>query len=126
MKGQIKTLEAVISVIILISAVFILASFSPKLPEVESLDIKLKILKGLKNLDENNELRKYVYLNDSSTLEQKILQYIPKNFEYKVLICNKLCSYEVNAKKVYTISYFLASDLKNFETMEVLVYVWQI
>jgi hypothetical protein len=126
MKGQFKALEASIAAIILISFVAWSLKFTFNAPETESLDLSIKVLRALKVLDENNELRGFVYLNDTKAIEEKLYPYIPKSFNYKVIICDNYCFYSIESDRVYSVSYFLASNLNNFENREVLVYVWKI
>jgi hypothetical protein len=125
MKSQLKTIEASISAIILLSFLVFLFSFSQSVPELESLNLKLSVMKALQALDKNNELRQYVYANDTKTIEDKLYPYIPRNYNFKVLICKNGCNYSIEAKNIFSVSYFLSTDLKNFEEREVAVYVWE-
>lgn len=127
MKAQFKVLEAIISALILLSFIGWYLSLKANLPETQSLNLRLKIMKALKALDKSNELRELVYSNNTQALEEKLYPYIPKNFDYKVLICLASCEYRAESKKpVYSVSYFLASDFKSFENREVVVYAWEI
>jgi hypothetical protein len=125
MKAQFRTIESSISAIILLSFLAFLFSLPQTYPELESLNLKLSIFKALQALDQNNELRQYVYANDTQTIENELYPYIPRNYNFKVLICTDVCNYSVEAKNVYSVSYFLATDLKNFKKREVVVYVWE-
>ena len=124
-KAQFKTLEAILAAFFLLSFVAWFLGQAPKLPETESLDAELKILRTLKILDQNNELREYVYTNNTTVIEGKLYTYIPINLYYKVLICENSCIYNVQAGNVYTTSYFLSGDLNNFSNREVLIYAWE-
>lgn len=124
-KAQFKILEAALASILLIIFLAWSFGFTYRIPETESLELKLKVLKTLKAIDQNDELRKYVYSNNTTAIEQKLYPHIPRNFDFKVLICEDSCSYSLEAKKVYSISYFLSSDLKKFSSREVMVYVWE-
>ena len=127
-KGQLRVLEALIAIILMIGVSAWMFSFPPSLPQ-EIPDLKLKLLQALRSLDEAGELRKLAFTNNVSALEQEIFPYVPRTFDFEVLICelSQACEYSVEgAKDVYGVSYFLSSYLQNFSPREVRVYAWQL
>lgn len=124
-KGQFKIIEASIATILLILILSMLLRLAPKIPEVEFLDLKLKILNALQTFDFNNELRDLAYSNQTQAIKQKLRAYIPIQFDYEVVVCDNSCKIQARGKEVYSTSYILSTDLKNFLTKEVIVYAWK-
>lgn len=128
MKGQMKTVEAFIASIILLSTVAWLLGISPKIPEFESIGLKFAALKVLRAMDENNELRGAAYSNNVQRIESEIEEHIPKVYEVEVLICreNETCELDVEAKNIFSVSYLLATDFEKLENREIVVYIYEI
>jgi len=124
-KGQLRLIEASLAIIFLFLYLSFAFSLPQVLPETKSFEMKFRIQNALKAIDKKEEFRKYVYANDSSSIENLLYPYLPRTINYKVLICSNSCSFSVEAKEVYSVSYLLATDKKTFDPREVIVYVWE-
>ena len=128
MKAQMRTLEAFLAGTILLLTITFLLTIRPRFPEFQSLDLKFRTLKVLESLDKNDSLRKFVYSNNSAELERIIESYLPKIYEAEVLICREgeTCFLSLEAKEIYSVIYYLATNSTKFENRKVLVYIYQI
>lgn len=126
MKGQLYTLEAAISVLIVLSFLVFLYKY-PSLPEFKTINYKLKAYNALNTLDENGELRKDVMEKNVSSIEEKLSPYIPIN--YAVVIFDETSNVTVkpsfvDKENILSLSYFLAGDVDGYKPREVKVYLW--
>lgn len=126
MKGAIYSLEAVISIVMIASVIFLFVYRKPSPPEFTKLNFKLAAYDGLKILDEAGELRRYALENDVSSIENALDAYIPVS--YSVTLFNKTTNTTpiptIQSDDVVTVSYFLAGSVANYKPIEVRVYIW--
>lgn len=129
MKGQLFTLESVISILMIFIIVVFLFSNPPKSPEFNKVNYKLKIYNGLKILDESGKLSTYVSNNDVDSIQDRLKPYISNIQNYKVVIFNQTTNITqkpslYNESEVISVSYFLAGDFDNYQPRDVRVYLW--
>ena len=118
---MIKTLEALVSSIILLATVVIL--FSPLLfsqNQIPSISYSC-----LKHLDNQGLLRYYAENNMLNDLNNELKNCMPSNLDYSSKICNTpTCDPgTLPDKEVYATSYIIAGD-QNSENRLVSLWVW--
>lgn len=87
---MLRILEAVISVIILLTFFFAYFLVFPPVPSLESINWKLQTYNVLKTLDEKGMLRNFVLQNQSMLLKNILKTYLgTKNLE--VIVCEIKC-----------------------------------
>lgn len=125
MKGIMKSLEAVIAILmVLVIFVYFFRGTEP-LPEFETINWQLKGFSSLKTLDKNNQLRQYALTNDTQTIESQLSSLLPTEVSYKIIICNVTCgSPGIISEKLTSVSYFVAGDLANFQPRQIILYMW--
>lgn len=125
MKGVVQTLEAVIAVILIMIVVIVYYGPKEKLPEFETISWKLRGFDALKTLDTSNELRQYVFSNDTTTIESKLLPILYTNINYQVLVCELNCGKpSINSEKITSVTYLIAGDVNNIKNRQVVLYMW--
>ena len=87
-KGYMKTVEAIIAVILFFSVVLILVGvYSPE-EEATPKDIKVIQEAVLNTIESDTEMRSNILLNQVSTLDTKLGTLIPNNLNYLFTICD--------------------------------------
>jgi hypothetical protein len=125
MKGIMKVLEAVFAILMIVTVFIYFYSGNEQLQGFETINWQLKGFNSLKSLDNNNELRQYVVANDSSTIESKLSSMLPGEVSYKIYICNATCGGPgVSSEKLTSVSYFVAGNIGNLQSREVVLYMW--
>ena len=129
MKGQLFTLESVIAILMIFIIIVFLFSNSPKSPEFNEINYKLKIYNGLKILDETGRLSTYVSNNDANAVQNGLRPYISNIQNYKVVIFNQTTNITQkpslsNESEIISVSYFLVGDFDNYKPRDVRVYLW--
>jgi hypothetical protein len=118
---MIKTLEALISAIILLATIVIL--FSPLVfsqPQIPSISYNC-----IRDLDNKGFLRQYAENYQLDDLKNKLKDCMPSNLDYSAKICNTpACNPDsLPNKEVYVTSYILAGD-QNSENRLINLWVW--
>ena len=121
-KGQYRTIEAVIAVVSLIGFLFFLSKVKPSPVQFKGLDVELRMQKALQALYANGTLRQLAYANDAKSISTALYPYLLKNWNY--LVCLNSCNPPTSGE-VYSVSYYLATDGKIYEPKEVTVYAWE-
>lgn len=120
-----KTLEVIISILMIITIFITFFRGPEQLPEFESINWQLKGFNSLKTLDNNNELRQYAVINDTQTIENKLSSLLSSEVGYKVAVCNQTCiNPSISAKKLVSVSYYITGDLANYQPREIVLYMW--
>jgi len=125
MKGIIQSLEAVISILMVLTffAVFFMAR--EPFPEFETVNWKMKGINSLKALDETNRLREYVLADNILSINRSLQDLLPSNMNFDVRICDASCvNPNISAEKVVTVSYLIAGNVSSFEPREIVLYMW--
>lgn len=125
MKGLLKSLEAVIAILMILTVY--VTFFAPKepLPEFETINWRVRAFNALTILDENNELRLYALANDTTTIENKLQNLLPVERSYHVVVCNETClTPNITADKITSVTYFIAGRIGNIQPKQVVLYVW--
>jgi hypothetical protein len=125
MKGLMKSLEAVIAILMMLTFFIYFFRGAEQLPEFETINWQLKGFNSLKTLDKNNQLRQYAIANDTQTIESQLASLLPAETSYKIIICNATCGNPgITSEKLTSVSYFIAGDLANFQPREIVLYMW--
>ena len=117
-KGALYTLEAFVGISLIFLMFFLLFSSQQPLPELKAFMLKMKGIKALKALDENNELRKLALLNNSAGIEEKLRNLLPPGIKYEVKVCGEICDFEGKEGSVI-VHYLLAGDVNNISPRQV-------
>ena len=127
MKGLLKSLESIIAVLIVFTVFITYFAVKEPLPEFETINWQLKGFNSLQTLDETNQLYSYVKANDTDGLESRLSTLLPKEINYKVLICGTNCpSPGVESEKLTSIAYVTAGEINNFQPMQVVIYIYRV
>jgi hypothetical protein len=124
MKGLLKTLEAVIAIIIIFGA-FLFLFGTESLPEVETPHWKIRAMHAIAALDKAGQLRDLALAGDNATINSKIDKFLPSFLENAVIICGTECVLpEVDAKQIVAVRYLLSGKANNITNRQVIVLVW--
>ncbi|MEM5843537.1 MAG: hypothetical protein QXL97_02365 [Candidatus Aenigmatarchaeota archaeon] len=124
-----KSLSAVLEVIIAFLAILfiILLSISLTRVEQERTDIKIKLLvyESINSLTKTKNLRKYIMENNKTMIENLLLEILPGSFEIEVDIFNATESYQkdILSKNVLAIPFLIGGDYDNPEIKKLVVFV---
>lgn len=121
-----KTLEAVLAVILVLGVFIYFYRGTEQLPEFETINWQLKGFNALKTLDKNNQLRQYAISNDTVTIESELSSLMPAEVTYKVIVCSQTScgGLGITSERLTSISYFIAGDLANFQARQIILYMW--
>ena len=129
MKGVYYTLEAAISVFLIISFFVLLFFTTPKNPEFERANIKTDIYKGFDALNSRGSLRIDALNNNATAIDGDLDDFLPLFTSLDITIFNRLF---VNLTSPHTevisdtvvVSYYLAGAAGNYTPREIRAYVW--
>jgi hypothetical protein len=111
-----KYIEILLCILFIFSFLPILKFFI--VPKEEK--IKIQTIYALKALDYSNELRNLVFNNDTKTIEKKLKELLPINYEYKVCIN---CFLILENKEIYSVSYFISTNFTHIGFYQINVYI---
>lgn len=125
MKAMLKSLEAVLAILMILTVFLITYSTNVPIPEFESLNKQIRGFNALKTLDDNNELRQYAVINDTTTIQKKLLNLIPAEIQYEVQICSFNCSKSANisTSKLVAVPYILAGTITNATYTQIILFM---
>jgi competence protein ComGC len=125
-KGQMQTIEALISVAIISLIIFILYFITPVSQEVSQINRKIDAYNALKVLDQSRNLRQYALQSNATKIEELLLPFLKSN--YKVVLYNQTGNIteipKIDSKNIASVSYIIAGDLSNYKLIEIRVYLW--
>lgn len=125
MKGQLRIVEVIIAILMVIVAYVLLFSAPITLPDFESINDQFRAFNSLQTLDQNNELRVPVLQNNTLLISQKLQYLIPSNINYNVSICSSICIAPIiNSTRVFSVDYIISGDVNNFNPQQVVIYMW--
>ncbi len=120
-KGFIKTLEASISIVlILISTVFLFPERVESEPQVSHV-----VYDCLKSIDDKGSLRNYAVNNLEASLVSDLAGCVPPLYDYAIKICTSTsCNSQLPAdKEVFLTSYIVAGE-DSFRPTLINLWVW--
>lgn len=125
MKGLMKTLEAVIAIL----AIFLTYILTYEPISISSgFDIaKWKELgfSALSSIDKSGELRDDALSNSTTSIENKIRNFIPVNLDYLVIVCNVNCTKpNVTADIATSVEYLISGTPNNYAQRQVVLFMW--
>ena len=129
MKGTYFTLEAVVS-IFLIMSIFLLLFLTPQTnSEIERSNIKNTIYKGLETLNSKGSLRGEVLDNNATGIKTDLQKFVPLNIQLNVALYNKTFNNVTAAVTdqpfdMVGVSYYIVGDVGNYTPKEVRVTAW--
>jgi hypothetical protein len=125
-KGQIQTIEALISVSIISFIIFLLYFIKPVSQEVSQINRKIDAYNALKVLDQARNLRQYALQANVTKIEELLLPFLKSN--YKVVLYNQTGNITdiptIDSKNIASVSYIIAGDLAIYKPIEIRVYLW--
>ena len=123
-KGILKSFEAVIAILMIMSIFLMFYGPVEEIPEFRSINWKIRGFTALEALDSRNELRAYVLENNSLGIEQKLQKLLPGEIDYAVYICKTTCVPAIASEELVSITYILAGNVSTFEPRYVTLYMW--
>lgn len=124
-KGMLKTLEAVIAILMILTVFFIYFGSKGVFPEFSTLNTEWKGFYALKNLDESNKLRSDALANNTVSIQNNLQPLLPPEVSYQVFICQTNCGKPaVNSEKMISVTYFIAGDIDNYSPRQIILYMW--
>jgi type II secretory pathway component PulC len=125
-KGQMQTIEALISIAI-ISLIILLQYFAtPVSQEVSQINRKIEAYNALKVLDQTKSLRQYALQANSTKIEELLLPFLKSN--YRVVLYNQTSNITeipaIDSENIASVSYLIAGDLAIPKPTEIRVYLW--
>lgn len=128
MKGTFYTLEASISVAMIILTIMFFLQTPQGSADLSAANYKLRVYEALKFSDDIGTLRGMVLANNATGVEADMLPYVSGYFDYDVAIYNSTHALttvpSIDSDNVITVSYFLSGTAGQFAPREVRVYVW--
>lgn len=125
MKGLLKSLESIISILTIFVVFIVYFASTEPVAEFETINWQLKGLYALRSLDQNNELRSYVLANNTQSIENKLMPYVPPEINIKVVVCQLDCEKpDVQSEKTVSVSYLIAGDVNDFRPRQIILYMW--
>jgi len=125
-KGTFYTLEAAISVVIIITSLAFVFQIEPKVLDLSKANYKQEVYGALKIVDEGGDLRSDILANNATAIEEGMDPYISTSFN--VAIFNKTSNITatpvITLEDIITVSYLISGEVGNYTPREVRVYVW--
>jgi len=125
---MLRSLEAVIGVLIIATVFINLFQKVGPLPDFETVSWKLIGFNALKALDKNLGLRQEVLTSNTSAIEAKLSEFMPPAANYTVRICDVSCASPAisasSAGSVVSVSYIIAGYRDSFAPRQVVLYLW--
>lgn len=125
MKGLLKSLESIISILMIFVTFVVYFGSKEALPEFETINWQLKGFYAIRILDQSNELRSYVLANNTQAIENKLIPLVPPEIGIKVVVCQFDCEKpDVQSEKLVSVSYLIAGDVNDFRPRQIMLYMW--
>jgi len=122
---MLKTLEAVLAILLIATVFIVFYQTLGPLPDFETIGWKIIGYNNLKTLDRNLGLRQEVQTGNTSAIIAKIANYMPATVNYIVSICSVSCTAPlINASRVISVSYIIAGYRDNYNPNQVILYMW--
>jgi hypothetical protein len=125
-QGTFYTLEAALSVIMIITSLIFIFKFSTPALDLSTANYKKEAYNALGIVDGSGELRSSVLANNVTAIEGSLDPYIAHSFD--VAIFNKTSNLttipELGTENVVSVSYIISGEVGNYTPREVRVYVW--
>jgi len=131
MKGVLFTLEAVISILMVLFILVFLFQNPPTSPEYQRANYKYKAYHGLDVLEKRGDLRDDAVNNNVTNIETNLNNFIPDFLTYEVVIYNQTINItEIPSTitsqndTVLSVSYLIAGDIDEYKPRDVRIYLW--
>jgi len=131
MKGFLFTLEAVISILMILFIIVFLFQNPPTSPEYQILNYKYKAYHGVEVLDKRGDLRNDVVNNNATNIKTNLDVFIPDFLTYEVVIYNETTnvteiptSITSQNDTVISVSYLISGDINEYKPRDIRVYLW--
>ena len=126
MKGLLRVFEAIIAILTIITAMAIFYGASAQIPDFDTVNWRVMGLGALKNLDDSNQLRKFVLLNDTTSIKNKLSSLISGDLNFDVVLCRVSCNaLNIVSEKVSTVSYFISGNVTTISPYQIVLYIWR-
>jgi len=126
MKGVLKSFEAVIAILAVITVYLVLFGSGEKIPDIEVVTWRTRGFEALKAIDEKNKLATLALANDTSSIESELASLLPLGLDYDVVVCSQSCpSVGISSEKISSANYFVVGNTTNIDPKEVVVYIWR-
>ncbi len=122
---MLRSLEAIIAIIILTTFVIIFYSSRNIFPEFEIISLKMRAFNALRVLDEKNLLRPYVLANNSNGLKNILANNFLQDVNFEVAFCEIECPKpSVESYKLTSVSYLISGDIGIFVPKQIVLFLW--
>lgn len=126
MKGILKSFEAVVAILMIITAYLVLYGSGENISDTETVVWRTRGFEALKALDEKNKLATLAMANDTLSIKSELESVLPLGLDYEVVVCNQTCpSITLSSEKISSINYFIAGNTTDIEPKEVVLYIWR-
>ena len=126
MKGILNVFEAIIAILTIFTAMIIFYGTSAQIPEFDTINWRIMGFGALKSLDDSNQLRKSVLLNDTTSIKNKLTGLISGDLNFDIVLCSVSCNaLNVVADKVTTVSYFISGNVTTILPYQIVLYIWR-
>ena len=125
MKGFLKSLEAIIAVLIIAATYIFLFTGQQALPQFDTTNWKLLVLNELISLDAQNNLRTDIVANNTASIQNKLSLKISQPLNYLAIVCDVNCSQPtLPTTRIASVKYLISGDYNNATNKELVVFVW--
>ncbi len=127
LKGYIYTLEVIIAISIIVLSVVSILRTPPTKPEFSTSTIKMQGFEALEYLDRKGDLKKLVFQENETELENKMSGIMPKEIGFEMEFCSYSCS-EVNVpanETVVVVNYYVSGYKENYIGKKVKLWIWR-
>ena len=122
---MLRTLEAVIAILMISTIFIIFYQTIGILPDFETINWKIAGYNGLKTLDMTLGLRQEVLTGNTTAIEAKLSGIMPPAANYTVRICGVSCSSpSISSSKIVSVSYIVAGYRDAYAPRQVVLYLW--
>ena len=120
-----RSLEAVIGILLILSVFLVIYNRDVQLPELDTVNYKLRGFAALKTLDETGELRQAVALNDTQAVTNKLSDILPQQLNTLIVFCETDCALPaVSSEKIISLVYLVAGEVNSLKPKQVILYLW--
>ncbi len=126
MKGVLKSFEAIVAILAIVTTFFLLFGKVESFPELEIAIWKMRGHAALEALDRKEELATFALANDTEAIKARLSPLLPIGINYEVVICENSCPiFKASSEKITSVSYFVAGNGSILKAREIVLYLWR-
>lgn len=129
MKGIVFLIEAVISIVLILSMIILILQTAERLSGLSIANYKLRIYEILTALERKGNLRQYAVSSDVAAINSNLDPFIPNNINFYTVIFNSTTNISSipdfqGEKNVVSVDYLVAGDFNDYNPLIVTVFLW--